>query len=353
MIGPVKLSSKPSTSPSIKLSRLAQLLEIELDGDGECEISGLGSLAGAGPGQLSFLSNPAYAAQLAATRASAVIIDEKSRDRCPASKLISSRPYVSFARASAIFHIAEKPSAAIHPSAVIDPEARIDPSVGVGPNSVVEAGAAIGANSIIGPGCIVGAECEVGESCHLRRAVVLYPGVRLGRNVRIDANSVIGADGFGYAFDGEKSIKIHHGGSVVIEDDVEIGAGTTIDRGVLDDTVIGRGVKIDNQVQIGHNCVIGEHTMICGCAAIAGSVAIGKYCIMGGASGAVGHISIADRVEVSAMSLVSRGIDEPGRYSSGTGQMKTGRWKRAITRFQKLDEMANRLRRLEKRAKKD
>ena len=347
------MSSKPPSKPAIKLSRLARLLEVELDGDGECGITGLGSLVDAGPGQLSFLSNPAYAAQLAATRASAVIVDEKSRDGCPVNRLISSRPYVSFARASAIFHPADEPPSGIHRSAVIDPDARVDASVSVGPNSVVEAGADIGANTIIGPGCIVGKGCELGESCHLRRAVVLYPGVRLGRNVQIDANSVIGADGFGYAFDGEKSIKIHHGGSVVIEDDVEIGAGTTIDRGAMADTRIGRGVKIDNQVQIGHNCVIGEHTIICGCTAIAGSVVIGKYCIMGGASGAVGHISIADRVEVSAMSLVSRSIDEPGRYSSGTGHMKTSHWKRAITRFHDLDEMANRLRRLEKQANKD
>ena len=346
-------SSKLSSNLGIKLSRLAELLEVELEGDGECEINGLGTLADAVPGQLSFLSNPAYAGQLAATCASAVIIEEKFRDACPANKLISSRPYASFARATEIFHAPKNPLAGIHPSAVIDPSAQVDQSVSVGPNCVIEAGARIGADSIIGPGCIVGAGCELGDSCHLRRSVVVYPGVRLGRNVQIDANSVIGADGFGYAFDGEQSLKIHHGGSVRIGDDVEIGAGTTIDRGALDDTVIGRGVKIDNQVQIGHNCVIGDHTIICGCTAIAGSVVIGRYCIMGGASGAVGHISIADRVEVSAMSLVSRSITEPGRYSSGTGHMKTSRWKRVITRFQELDEMANRLKGLEKLVKKD
>ncbi len=342
-----------SSNPRIRLSRLAELLAVELDGDGECEIDGLGSLADARPGQLSFLSNPAYAAQLAATRASAVVVEDKFRAACPVNRLISSRPYAAFARASAIFHAAEKPPAGIHPSAVIDPAARVDRSVSVGPNSVIEAGVRIGAGSAIGPGCIVGKNCELGESCHLRCSVIMYPGVRLGRNVQVDANCVIGADGFGYAFDGEKSIKIHHGGSVRIGDDAELGAGTTVDRGVMGDTIIGRGVKIDNQVQIGHNCVIGEHTVICGCVAIAGSVVIGKHCIMGGASGAVGHISIADRVEVSAMSLVSRSITEPGRYSSGTGHMKTSRWKRVITRFQELDEMANRLKGLEKILKKD
>ncbi len=337
----------------IKLSRLAELLEVELEGDGECEIAGLGTLASAVPGQLSFLSNPAYAGQLASTRASAVIIGEKFRASCPASKLISLEPYVTFARATALFHAGAEPPAGIHPAAVVDEEARLGAGVNVGANSVIEAGASIGAGSAIGPGCIVGAGCEIGPRCRLRRAVVLYPGVRLGRNVQIDANSVIGADGFGYAFDGGKSVKIHHGGSVRIGDDVDIGAGTTIDRGVMEDTVIGNGVKIDNQVQIAHNCVIGEHTVICGCAAIAGSVVVGKHCVMGGASGAVGHITIADGVEVSAMSLVSRSIAEPGRYSSGTGHMKTSRWKRVITRFQELDEMALRLQGLEKRLNKD
>ena len=342
-----------SSRKRIRLSRLAELLEVELEGDGECEISGLGTLAEAVPGQLSFLANPAYAGQLAGTRASAVIIEERFRDSCPAGKLISARPYATFARASEIFHGDDKPAAGIHPSAVVHPDARLDPTVIVGPNSVIEAGVRIGADSVIGPGCILCENCELGESCDLKRAVILYRRVRLGKRVVIDANSVIGADGFGYAFDGEKSVKIHHGGSVSIGDDVEIGAGTTIDSGVMNDTVIGRGVKIDNQVQIGHNCVIGEHTIICGCTAIAGSVVIGKYCVMGGASGAVGHITIADRVEVTAMSLVSRSISEPGRYSSGTGHMKTSRWKRVITRFPELDEMASRLKGLEKLVKKD
>ena len=145
----------------------------------------------------------------------------------------------------------------------------------------------------------------------------------------------------------KKSIKIHQLGRVVIGDDVEIGACTTIDRGALEDTEIHHGVKIDNQVQIAHNCKIGEHSIICGCVGIAGSVTIGKYCIMGGASGAVGHISIADKVQVSAMSLVSQSISEPGRYSSGTIQMKTAQWKRNALRFQQLDSIAKKLKEIE------
>ncbi len=338
---------------AITLARLAELLGAELEGDGEREISGLGTLANAGPDELSFLDNRAYARQLASTSAAAVILEESFRDACPTNKLVSSRPYVAFARATALFHAAPKPAPGIHASAVIDADARVDATASIGPNSVVEARATIGADAVIGPGCIVGAGCQVGASCHLQRGVVLYPGVRLGRSVRIDASSVIGADGFGYASDGERSHKIHHRGSVTVGDDVDIGAGVTIDRGSFDDTVIGRGVKIDNQVQVGHNCEIGEHAIICGCTAIAGSARIGRHCVLGGASGVVGHIGIADRVEVSAMSLINRSITEPGRYSSGTGQMRTSRWKRAITRFGELDEIANRLKALEKRLGKD
>jgi UDP-3-O-[3-hydroxymyristoyl] glucosamine N-acyltransferase len=172
--------------------------------------------------------------------------------------------------------------------------------------------------------------------------------VVLGNRVTVHSTAVIGADGFGYAFDGQRSIKIHQLGSVRIGDDVEIGAGTTIDRGALDDTIIEQGVKIDNQVQIGHNCHIGEHTVICGCSAIAGSATIGKYCVLGGGSGVVGHLRIADGVQLSAMTLVDREITDPGVYSSGTGFMQTPQWKRNTVRFKQLDSIARRLKELEK-----
>jgi UDP-3-O-[3-hydroxymyristoyl] glucosamine N-acyltransferase len=188
----------------------------------------------------------------------------------------------------------------------------------------------------------------IGDECSTSANVVIDKDVTLGDRVKIHSGAVIGADGFGYAFDGEKSIKIFQLGSVRIGDDVEIGAQTTIDRGALDDTVICDGVKIDNQVQIGHNCHIGEHTIICGCVGLAGSVTLGAYCVMGGGSGAVGHITLADRVQVSAMSLVSQSISEAGRYSAGTVQMKTRDWKRATMRFKELDSLAKRLKRLER-----
>lgn len=335
------------------LEELAKLLDAKLEGDGQCKIHGLGTLANAGAGQLSFLSNPSYADQLSSCKASAIIVEAAHADSCNTNKLISSEPYLCFARATQLFDRAPLQPAGIHSSAVIAPSARLAPGVSVGANAVVEADAVIGENSWIGAGAVIGADCVVGANCKLHNSVTLYHGVTLGANCTIHSGAVIGADGFGFAFDGEKSIKIHQLGGVVIGDDVDIGAGTTIDRGAIEDTVIGAGVKIDNQVQIGHNCRIGEHTIICGCAAIAGSVTIGKYCIMGGASGAVGHITIADKVQVSAMSLVSKSISEPGMYSSGTGHMKTAEWKRNIVRFQQLDNIARRLKEIEKSNDKD
>jgi UDP-3-O-[3-hydroxymyristoyl] glucosamine N-acyltransferase len=170
----------------------------------------------------------------------------------------------------------------------------------------------------------------------------------MGSGVIVHSGTVIGSDGFGFAFDGSKSVKFHQLGGIVIGDDVEIGAGSTIDRGALDDTVIERGVKLDNMVHIGHNCRIGEHTVICGCSGLGGSTIVGKYCVLGGGVGVIGHLSIADRVQVSARTLISRTISEPGMYSSGTGQMKTAEWKRSIVRFEQLDSMAKRIKALEK-----
>ncbi|PCJ24578.1 MAG: UDP-3-O-(3-hydroxymyristoyl)glucosamine N-acyltransferase [SAR86 cluster bacterium] len=333
---------------SYTLAELAELLSVELIGDGDCEINGLATLSSAGPGCLSFLSNPTYVNQLASCKASAIIIEEKYSQRYSGNKLISNTPYICFARATQIFSNAPVQKAGIHPSASVDSTAVLSESVSVGANAVIEANVVIGDGCVIGSGCSIGESVIMGAGCALHSNVTLYHAVTLGSNVTIHSGAVIGADGFGFAFDGDKSIKIHQLGGVDIADDVEIGAGTTIDRGALDDTIIEQGVKIDNQVQIGHNCKIGAHTIICGCAGLAGSVTIGSYCIMGGGSGAVGHITIVDKVQVSAMSLVSKSILEAGTYSSGTMHMKTSLWKRNIVRFQQLDSIAKRLKELEK-----
>ena len=329
------------------LAHLAELLDAKLIGDGQCEITGLATLQNAEPGQLSFLSNPSYVGQLKNSKASAILIDKKYLDSCPGNKLVTVIPYVSFAKATALFNNSPIPPAGVHESASVDASAVLGKNVSISANAVIAGNVSLGDDVVIGAGCYVGENVILGKACKLHSNVTLYHGVVLGKNVKIHSGSVVGADGFGFAFDGSKSIKIYQLGGVKIGDDVEIGAGSTIDRGALEDTEIGNGVKIDNQVQIGHNCKIGEHTIICGCAGIAGSVTIGKYCIMGGGSGVVGHIAIADKVQVSAMSLVSQSIPEPGMYSTGTIQAKTSQWKRNAIRFQQLDSIAKRLKEIE------
>lgn len=337
-----------SKSTVYTLGELAELLEVELRGDSSLCVDGLATLKSAVPGKLSFLSNPRYVNQLATCKASAVIIDPELASACPTAQLVSSSPYVTYARASQLFMKDDSADGGIHPSANVHPSVVLGENVSLGSHVVVEANAEIGEGSVIGAGSYVGARSRIGKHCRVFPNVTLYHDVRIGDRAVIHSSVVVGADGFGFAFDGRQSIKIAQLGGVQIGDDVEIGAGSTIDRGALDDTVIGTGVKIDNQVQIAHNCVIGEHTIICGCSAIAGSTTIGRYCTIGGAVGIIGHLQIADKVMISAMSLVSQSIAESGIYSSGTGLLESKEWKRNIVRFRQLDDMAKRLRELEK-----
>ena len=333
---------------SYSLGEIASRLDLRLIGDPDCQIQGLGTLASAKMGDISFLSNISYLRQLAKTSASAVIVEESQADLVPTNALIAEQPYVAFAYVSQLFAKQSEVAAGVHASASVADSVSLGEGVYIGANAVIEDDVEIGANSSVGPGTFIGRGVRLGEHCRLHAQVTLYHEVRIGSRVNIHSHAVIGADGFGFAFDGERSIKIQQLGAVWIGDDVDVGAGTTIDRGAIEDTIVEDGVKIDNQVQIGHNCHIGAHSVICGCTAIAGSAKIGRYCVLGGASGMVGHLSLADGVQVSAMSLVNKSITEPGTYSSGTGQMKIADWKRAIVRFQQLDSIARRLKDLEK-----
>lgn len=339
-----------STSTVHTLGELADLLEVRLVGDPSVLITGLATLKSAVPGQLSFLSNPRYSSHLGQCRASAVIVEAEYASACQAAQLISSTPYVTYARASQLFAAARRPASGIHPTAIIASDVHLAAEVSIAAHVVIESGVRIGTGSVIGAGSYIGANSTLGEHCILYPNVTIYQGVAIGNRVVLHSSVVIGADGFGFAFDGRRSVKIAQLGGVKIGDDVEIGAGTTVDRGALDDTIIGHGVKIDNQVQIAHNCIIGEHTIICGCSAIAGSTSIGRYCTIGGGVGVIGHLQIADKVMISAMSLVSQSISESGIYSSGTGLLESKEWKRNIVRFRQLDDMAKRLRELEKLA---
>ena len=341
-------SHRVSKQTIYTLGELAALLGVELRGDASLTVDGLATLKAAGPGKLSFLSNPRYAQQLASTQASAVILDAAYADSCSCAQLISDSPYVTFAKVSQLFAPALDIASGIHPTACIDPSAVIAEDVSIGPYVTIAAGVRVAKGCVIAAGCSIGARSQLGEDCRLFANVNVYHDVSIGDRAVLHSCVVIGADGFGFAFDGRQSVKIAQLGGVQIGPDVEIGAGSTIDRGALDDTIIERGVKIDNHVQIAHNCVVGEHSIICGCSAIAGSTTIGRYCTIGGGVGIIGHLTIADKVMISAMSLVSQSIAEPGIYSSGTGLLESKEWKRNIVRFRQLDDMAKRLRELEK-----
>ena len=334
---------------SVSLGELAGRFGCELRGDPDTQISGVATLANAGPGQLSFLANPGYRKFLGDTRAGAVILSAKDADRCPVPALVSDNPYLLYARVAAVLNPPQPFEAGISPRATVDEAASTASSAWIGAGCVIEAGAAIGERCFIGPGTVVGKDVKVGDDCRLVARVTLCEGVRIGNRAVIHPGAVIGADGFGIARDGERWIKVPQVGSVRIGDDVEIGANTTIDRGAIEDTVIESGVKLDNQIQIGHNVRIGEHTVVAGCVGISGSTVVGRRCMIAGATGIGGHIEIADDVVLLAASVVTSSIPEAGVYGSALMHDDARSWRRNSARFKHLDDMAKRLRRVEMR----
>ena len=331
------------TPPSFTSGELADRFGLELRGDAGLVIDGVATLARAEPGQLAFLANSRYRGQLGDSRASLVVMRAEDADAAPGAVLIAKDPYTAFAKMAALFERRQAREPGIHPNAVIDPTARIAPGAHVGPFVTVGARSVVGEGSVLGPGCIIGEDCVVGDGCELIARVTLVTRVRLGRRVLVHPGAVIGADGFGLAMDSGHWIKVPQLGGVVIGDDCEIGANTTIDRGALDDTVLEEDVRLDNQIQIGHNVRIGAHTAMAGCSAAAGSARIGRYCLIGGAAGVLGHLEICDRVVVTAMSLVTSSITEPGEYSSGTPLTDNRTWRKNAARFKQLDALARRV----------
>jgi len=330
------------------VAELAERFGLGFGGDGARVIDGVGTLAGAGPSQLSFLSNSRYTAQLAATRAGVVVLREENRADCPTAALVARDPYVAYAKIAALFERLPAAPAGIHPSAVVAAGAQVSASASIGPGCVIADGAVIGDGAVLGPHCIVGEDCTVGAQSRLVARVTLVTRVTLGRRVLVHPGAVIGSDGFGLAFDTDHWIKLPQLGGVRIGDDCEIGANTTIDRGALDDTVLEEDVRLDNQIQIAHNVHVGAHTAMAGCAAVAGSAKIGRYCMIGGNAGVLGHLELADRVTITAKSLVTHSIREPGEYSSGVPLQDNRQWRKNAARFKHLDEYARRVSALEK-----
>jgi UDP-3-O-[3-hydroxymyristoyl] glucosamine N-acyltransferase len=321
---------------SIALGELAVRFGCELRGDPDVRIDAVAPLTSAGPGSLSFLSNPKLAPQLAQTRAAAVVLDARSAASCPTAALINPNPHALFARIAAVLYPEPAPSPGVHASAVVDQTARIDASAEVAAHAVIAHGAVIGARSLIGPACLIGPQVQIGADCRLVARVTLGQRTQLGARVIIHPGAVIGADGFGYAREGASWLKVPQIGAVRIGDDVEIGANTTIDRGAMDDTVIAEGVKLDNQIQLGHNVQIGAHTAIAACTGISGSTRIGARCMIGGQCGFAGHIVICDDVVITGMAMVSHSISEPGVYSNGIPIEPARRWRRVVARLKLL-----------------
>jgi len=331
----------------LRLAELAVRFGCELQGDPDALVERVAPLREASAGALAFLANPRYRRYLADTRATAVVLDAAAAADCPVAALVTPSPYATYARIAQLLYPAPEVIGGRHASAVVEPGADVDPSAAIGPLAYVAAGAVIGPRVVVGPGSVVLAGARIGADSRLVGKVVVCEGVRIGERCMLYPGCVIGADGFGQAPDAGAYVKVPQVGSVVIGDDVEIGSNTTIDRGAIGDTTIGNGVKIDNQVQIGHNVSIGEHTVIAGCAGISGSAVIGRRCMIGGMVGIVGHLEICDDVALTGRTMVSSSIRQPGVYSSALAADEARRFRRNAARFQKLDELARRVRRLE------
>ncbi|HZJ93463.1 MAG TPA: UDP-3-O-(3-hydroxymyristoyl)glucosamine N-acyltransferase [Thiopseudomonas sp.] len=334
------------------LAQLADILGAELRGDADKVIVGLSTLQDASSDQLSFLANTHYRKQLDHTHAGAILLSAADAADYSGNCLVAADPYLAYAKLSHYFDRTPKPHAGIHASAVIADSALIDSTACIGPGVVIEEHAVIAANVVIGAQCFIGARTTIAEGGRLLARVTLYHDVTIGQRVVIQSGAVIGGEGFGFANHQGIWNKIAQIGGVTIGDDVEIGANTTIDRGALTDTLIGHGVKLDNQIQIAHNVQIGDHTAVAACVGISGSAKIGRNCMLAGGVGLVGHIDICDGVFITGMTMVTHSITEPGAYSSGTAMQPASDWKKNAVRFRQLDQLAKRVRALEKHTQK-
>lgn len=335
---------------------IATLVNGRVQGDPLRPLAGLATLQAAGPDSVSFLSNPRYRSQLTSTRAGCVILAERelplqAGECAQASLVLVDDPYLAYARLSQWWAAQRRAPAlaGVHPSAVVEPGARLHPSASVGAFCHVAAGAVLEPGAVLGPHCVIGADAVVGAYSRLAASVSLMWGCRLGERNLLHPGVVIGADGFGFAPHAGQWVKIEQLGAVRIGHDVEIGANTCIDRGALEDTVIEDGVKLDNLVQIGHNVHIGRGSAMAGCVGVAGSATIGQRCTVGGGAIILGHLSLADDVHISAATVVTRSIHQPGQYSGVFPFDDNAAWEKNAATLRQLHQMRDRLRQLEKK----
>ena len=341
----------------IRLGDLVERFGGQLVGDPNLEVSAIAPLDTAGASHISFLSNSKLRALAAQSGAAALILSPLDDPTVAATyegaRIVTTNPYAYFARAAQYFAslTAHVPAAGVHPSAVVAASALVDPTAHIGPHVTIDEGAVVQAHAVIDAGCYVGRDATIGEGTHLFANVTFHAGCQIGKRGILHSGAVIGTDGFGFASEGGVYIKIPQTGRVLIGDDVDIGANTTIDRGALEDTIIEDGVKLDNQIQIGHNTRIGAHTAMAGCVGVAGSAKIGSRCTFGGAAMVLGHLEIADNVHISSGSMVSRSVLEPGQYTGFYPLAKNAEWERSAAIVRNLGSMREKLRALEKTIK--
>ena len=329
----------------ITLGELAVRFGCALHGNPDVVVTHVATLESAGSSALSFLANPKYKAHLAITRAAAVVLNLESVDASPVAALVSKHPYVTYARIAALLHPAPLPAVGIHSSAVVSSTAVVDRTVEVGAQVFIGEHSRVQANVVISPGCVIGQHVTIGEDTRLMPNVTVLDGSVIGQRCIINSGAVLGSQGFGFAPSSEGWVKVPQLGRVVIGNDVEIGANTTIDRGAIGDTVIDNGVKLDNQIQIAHNVRIGEHTAIAACSGISGSTTIGKNCMIAGQVGIAGHLSICDNVVITGKTMVSASIRKAGIYSGSLHADEARSFRRNAARFAQLDDLAKQVKR--------
>lgn len=332
---------------AITLGQLADELGADLHGDARRTVTRVATLDRAQADCVSFLADPRYRGRLAHTQAAAVILAAKDVPSCPVAALVVANPYLAFAQTIRLLHPSPPILPGIHPSAVVASTAQIDPSASIGPLAVIESEVIIGARVAISAGCIVQHGAQIGADSQLRARVVVGANCVLGERVLLHPGAIIGRDGFGFARDGARWVRIPQIGRVVLGDDVEIGANSCVDRGALEDTCIEAGAKLDSLIQIGHNVHIGENTAMAACSGISGSTRIGRNCTIAGAVGMAGHLEIGDEVHFTGMAMVTRSVSQPGIYSSGIPAMPNAEWRRTIAHLRRIDQLVARVQRLE------
>lgn len=332
----------------ISLGELAVRFGCELRGDPDTRVDHVATLEQADARSLAFVANPHYRQQLATTGAGAVVLDAISAANCATAALVCENPHATYARIAAILHPHPLSPPGVHPTAVIAPGATIDPTAHVGALSVIGEGAVVGARVFVGPQCLIDEGATIAEDARLTARVTVCRRVEIGARTVIQPGAVIGGDGFGFAQERGRWIKVPQTGTVRVGPDVEIGANTTIDRGAIDDTVIEEGVKLDNLIMIAHNVRVGAHSALAACVGISGSTTIGRSCMIGGQVGIGGHLTIADNVIITGCTMVSHSIPRPGVYSGGIPLEEAHVWRRLVARFKRIDSLATRLKALER-----